>query len=77
MKKLILTVMVVILIGIAMVSTGCQESYDMHFKNSGDYQNQPLLNVSFSKPDKPALIQHIFISYKLCARHDAKESEIQ
>lgn len=42
-----------------------------------DYQNQSLLNVGFSKPDKPALIQHIFISYKLCARHDAKESEIQ
>lgn len=34
MKKLIFTLMVVILIGIAMVSTGCQESYDMHFKNS-------------------------------------------
>ena len=34
MKKLILTLMVVILIGIAMVSTGCQESYNMHFKNS-------------------------------------------
>lgn len=34
MKKLILTLMVVILIGIAMVSTGCQEQYDMSFKDS-------------------------------------------
>ncbi len=34
MKKLILMVMLVILIGIAMVATCCNESYDMQFKNS-------------------------------------------
>jgi len=34
MKKLILTLMVMIPIGIAMVAIGCQEQYDMSFKDS-------------------------------------------
>ena len=34
MKKLILTGMTVILIGIAMLSTGCSENYDMSTKDS-------------------------------------------
>ena len=34
MKKLIFTLMVVIPIGIAMVAAGCQEQYDMSFKDS-------------------------------------------
>ena len=34
MKKLIVTVMVVILTGIALVSTGCHESYKMQFNES-------------------------------------------
>ena len=34
MKKLIIAVMTMILIGIALISTGCHENYDMSISNS-------------------------------------------
>ena len=43
----------------------------------GDYQNRSLLNVGFSKPDKSALIQHIFIDINCVLDTTVRELEIQ
>lgn len=43
----------------------------------GGCQKWSLLDVGLSKPDKPAFIQHTFVSCSPCTRYYTKETEIQ